>query len=65
MYTASASQGSVRLFGGDGSNGVVETLYDGRWGMVCGMHSQAEAETVCSELGFHPPESSAMDASSV
>lgn len=66
MYgTASDSPASVRLFGGDSSSGVLETLQNGRWGMVCGSLDMTGAEAVCSELGFHPPKSSAMSASTL
>ncbi len=62
---ASSSPGSVRLFGGDGSSGVVETLYNGKWGMICDSSFGTTAATVvCSQLGFYGPESSSITASS-
>lgn len=58
-------QGTARLFGGDSFSGILEVLYNGKWGMVChgGTFDETEARTVCRELGFYEPRSAYMVAS--
>ena len=52
----SSVPGSVRLFGGDTRGdrvGIVEVLYDGRWGLVCDRgFSYEDAAVVCAELSY-------------
>lgn len=59
MCVAPVGLGSVRLFGGSGSAGVLEAYYDGKWGLVCrgGSFGENEARAVCGELGYYQPHS--------
>ena len=54
FHAASSVDESVRLFGGSHSReGVVEIVYDGRWGLVCDDDfSTTDAESICNGLGF-------------
>ena len=57
MLGSSGEEGSARLFNSIDNNddtfsGIVEVLYDGRWGPVCTTDSTAVAEVACEGFGF-------------
>ena len=64
---ADATEGSVRLIGGSHSReGIVETAYNGRWGMICdGSFTTTDARSICQGLGYDRSEASTMSLSSV
>ncbi len=50
LYTA-LEDGSIRLT--DGTEGRVETLYNGRWGIICDTFwSTSDGTVACVELGY-------------
>ena len=57
---------SVRLIGGSHSReGIIEIVYNGRWGMVCNEdYSRTDAVSVCRGLGFDKDDVSTMSLSS-
>ena len=54
MNAGNTSDGFVRLIGGGHSReGIVEIVYDGRWGMVCnGNFGSTDARSICQGLGY-------------
>ena len=57
---------SVRLFGGDDSReGIVEIVYNGRWGMLCDSRfTRTDAQSVCEGLGYDRGDANMMSLSS-
>ena len=52
--TSQIQEGSVRLFGGNRTRGLVEMFYDGRWGPICSSGwGVSDARVVCAELGLN------------
>ena len=63
VSVSGSEDGSVRLIGGDGRQGVVEVAYNGRWGTICddGEWDIHDASIVCNQLGFPGPIASIHD----
>ena len=57
---------SVRLIGGgDTQEGIVEMVYDGRWGMLCDDgFSRIDAQAICEGLGYDRDAASVLQLSS-
>lgn len=62
--TSQIQEGSVRLFGGNRTRGIVEVFYDGRWGPICSSGwGSTDARVVCAEMGFNRDDATAYTSS--
>lgn len=46
------------------AEGIVEVLYNGRWGVLCGVSGHSIAEVLCEQLGYDPDDFSTRDLNS-